>query len=110
MASKKKKLVVDEHSVPRHQHLNIFPLDDCDDSLMIAICSALFEERVKEKYGCLSKDQLAEVYLDMGEKCFIKPVRDEFDSIDRIISQGNCDPKLMDRKHEKVTEIFKKFR
>ena len=110
MPYKKRDKIVNEYSIPKHDHLNIFPLDNSDDSLLIAICSGLFENKVKENYGSLTKDQLVDVYLDMADNLLIKPVRDEFDNIDRIISQGNCDPKLLDRKHQKVTEILKKFR
>ena len=75
MPYKKRQKIVDEKSVPRNSHLGFYPLNDSDDSLLIAICATLFEEKVKEKFGnLLNKDEKVDLYiLGNGRRTFYFP-------------------------------------
>ena len=111
MSKSKKSKVIDEETIPRAKFLNILSVSNSEQSLVLALSSALFKSKVQQEYGFLTKEQESKLYLQLAEKNFCFPDKDEeFHQLDKIVSQGDADPKLLDRKQEKIEKILKKFR
>lgn len=111
----KKNQTLDVNTIPRSKHLTVLPVENSDESFLVALCIALFPEKISAQCSLIySEQEKISTILKIAEDNLLIPVKDQtytdYYDEDKKVSHGNCDQTLLEKKYTKIKLLLDTFR